>query len=153
MSTGLSTEVSAAAPATAAPALSTLHHVGITVTDLARSVTWYQEMLGMVVLMEERYPGGRTVVLMRPGTGVDIGLDEHDANEGEPFACHRTGLDHISLSVPTRAELDEWHAWLTSRGIPCSDVRDITEPFPFSLFSFTDPDGVALELIHAPVPA
>lgn len=140
-------------PATAAPAIGDLHHVGITVTNLARSVAWYQEVLGMELLMEELHAGGRTVVLWRPGTGVDIGLDEHHANEGEPFACHRTGLDHVSMSVPTRGGLDTWHAWLTGRGVPCSAVRDVTEPFPFALLSFTDPDGVALELIHAPAPA
>jgi glyoxylase I family protein len=135
---------------TTPPALATLHHVGITVTDLARSLAWYQEVLGMAPVMKERYPGGRTVVLVRPGTPVDIGLDEHEANEGERFAPHRTGLDHVSISVPTRAELDTWHAHLTSRGVECSEVRDVTEPMPFALLTFTDPDGVALELIHMP---
>jgi glyoxylase I family protein len=135
---------------TAMPTIAALHHVGITVTDLARSVAWYGEMLGMMPVMEERRPGGRTVVLMRPGTTVDIGFDEHEANQGEPFGCHRTGLDHLSLAVANRTELDAWHEWLTGRDVECSDVRDITEPVPFALFTFTDPDGVALELIYAP---
>src|SRR5690348_8538869 len=106
LTTGPATDAAAAATsdpnAVPAPALGAIHHVGITVTDLARSVAWYRRVLGMVVA-EERYPGGRTVVLIRPGTAVDIGLDDHDANEGERFAPHRTGLDHVSLAVPSRA--------------------------------------------------
>lgn len=130
------------------PALAALHHIGITVTDLERSVRWYGEMLGMVQWMEERYPGGRTAGLMRPGTHVHLGLDAHERNAGEPFAPHRTGLDHLALSTTSRDELDAWHAYLVERGVDCSEVRDVLEPAPFALFTFTDPDGVAIEIIH-----
>jgi glyoxylase I family protein len=151
MDTTLAPDTAPSADAgTTPPDVTTLHHVGITVTDLARSVAWYREVLGMVPVMEERYAGGRTVVLVRPGTAVDIGLDEHEANEGERFAPHRTGLDHVSIAVPSRAELDVWHAHLTARGVECGAVRDVTEPIRFALLTFTDPDGVALELIHIP---
>jgi glyoxylase I family protein len=135
------------------PALAGLHHVGITVTNLERSVRWYGEMLGLVQVMEEFYPGGRVVVMIRPGTAVDIGLDSHERNEGEPFAPHRTGLDHLALSATTRAELDAWHAYLTAKGVECSAIEDITEPLVFSLFSFKDPDGVALEIFYQEVQA
>jgi glyoxylase I family protein len=37
--------------------------------------------------------------------------------------------------------------------VECSAVRDVTEPMPFALLTFTDPDGVAFELIHVPAPA
>ncbi|MBO0874941.1 MAG: VOC family protein [Pseudonocardia sp.] len=130
------------------PALTGLHHVGITVTNLERSVQWYGEMLGLVQVMEEVYPGGRVVVMVRPGTAVDIGLDSHDRNEGEPFAPHRTGLDHLALGTTTRAELDAWHAYLNAKGVECGEIKDITEPLAFSLFSFTDPDGVAIEIFY-----
>jgi glyoxylase I family protein len=137
-----------AATAISVPMLAGLHHVGITVTDLDRSVRWYSEMLGLVKVMEHFYPGGRVVVMVRPGTAVDIGLDHHERNEGEPFAPHRTGLDHLALGTTTRDELDIWHAYLTARGVECSEIKDITEPLAFSLFSFTDPDGVALEIFY-----
>ena len=125
-----------------------MHHVGITVTDLERSLQWYGEMLGCVPVFEETHPGGRVVVMIRPGTAVDIGLDYHERNEGEAFAPHRTGLDHLALGTTTRAELDAWRSHLTARGVECSDIKDVTEPFAFSLFSFTDPDGVALEIFY-----
>lgn len=61
-----------------------LHHVGITVTHIERSLRWYGEMSGMVQWGEEHYPGGRTALLMRPGTHLHLGLDVYEANEGEP---------------------------------------------------------------------
>jgi glyoxylase I family protein len=140
--------VTATATADPIPSLAGLHHVGITVTDLERSVRWYEEMLGLVQVMEEVYPGGRVVVMVRPGTAIDIGLDSHERNEGEPFAPHRTGLDHLALGTTTRAELDAWYAYLTAKGVECGDIKDVTEPLAFSLFSFTDPDGVALEIFY-----
>jgi glyoxylase I family protein len=133
---------------TGPPALAGLHHIGITVTDLARSVRWYAEMLGLVQWMEETYPGGRTACLMRPGTSVHIGLDAHDANAGEPFAPHRTGLDHLALTAASRGELEAWHAYLSGKGVACGGIKAVLEPFAYELFTFADPDGVALEIIH-----
>lgn len=130
-----------------APPLAGLHHVGITVTDLDRSLRWYAEMLGMVQWMTEEYPGGRTAGLVRPGTTVHLGLDAHDRNGGEGFAPHRTGMDHLAFAIASRSELGAWHDHLTGRGVACSAVRDYPDPVPHALFTFTDPDGVALEMI------
>jgi glyoxylase I family protein len=131
------------------PPLAALHHIGISVTDQERSVRWYREMLGMVQWGEERYPGGRTALLMRPGTHVHLGLDFHETNQGELFAPHRTGLDHLAFMITTRGELEAWHTHLSERGVECSDVRDVViETVSASLFTFVDPDGVALEMIH-----
>lgn len=139
---------SAPSATTEPPALAALHHIGITVTDQKRSIEWYREMLGMVQWGEERYPGGCTALLMRPGTHVHLGLDTHEANEGESFAPHRTGLDHIAFMIVGRAELEAWHLHLTGRGVECSDVRDVAiGSVSATLFTFTDPDGVALEMI------
>ena len=63
---------------------------------------------------------------MRPGTHLHLGLDVHEANESEPFAPHRTGMDHLCLAVTSRSALVDWHEHLTARGVDCSDVRDVT---------------------------
>jgi glyoxylase I family protein len=146
--TDATTATAAGSTAAGPPALTAIHHVGITVTDLARSVAWYAEVLGMVQWGEETYPGGRTALLVRPGTHVHVGLDAHEANEGERFAPHRTGLDHLSLMVASRDELVAWRAWLGAHDVPCGEVADVAiEGLAASLLSFRDPDGVALELI------
>ena len=92
------------------PPVSSIHHIGITVCDVAASEAWYARVLGFERLMLGPHNGGTgyTVLIHRPGTTVDIGLDHHDANEGESFAEHRTGLDHLSISVARRDDLDDY---------------------------------------------
>ena len=87
---------------------------------------------------------------MRPGTHVHIGLDAHEANEGEAFGPHRTGLDHLALTVDTREEMNAWQAHLDALDVPYDPVRDLDDPAPCALIAFRDPDGIALELIHMP---
>jgi len=144
-----STTTDSTTTAAAPPELAALHHVGITVTDQARSVAWYGEMLGMVQWGEERYPGGSAALMMRPGTHVHLGLDAHEANEGERFGPHRTGLDHLAFMVVSREELDAWQTHLSTRGVECGAVQDVViEGLSVSLLQFRDPDGVALEMIY-----
>lgn len=132
---------------TTPPALTALHHVGITVTDVERSLTWYESKLGMVQWMKETWDGGWTACLVRPGTHLHLGLDTHERNEGEPFAPHRTGLDHISFATTSREEVHAWHAHLTAEGVACGAITEGIDPAPHALFTFADPDGVALEII------
>lgn len=132
-----------------APAgLSAVHHIGLTVTDIERSRRWYADVLGMVEWMQEEYPGGRTVGMMRPGSAVFIGLDAHERNAAEGFAPHRTGLDHLAFTVDTRAELEAWHRHLQAHGVDCSEIREFElEGVSAAVCTFTDPDGIALELM------
>lgn len=141
------TEASSPPPETPV-GLGAIHHVGITVSDLERSVRWYERSLGMVRWMNETFPGGRTAGLMRPGTMLYLGITQHDEHHGEVFTPYRTGLDHLTFAASTREELKEWHSHLLGAGVECSGLREYTEPLPFALFTFSDPDGVALEVMH-----
>ncbi len=131
------------------PAVSGIHHVGLTVSDVEASEAWYGRVLGFERLILEPHNGGTgfTVLIHRPGTTVDIGLDHHDANEGETFAEHRTGLDHLSINVARREDLDEWVAHLDRLEVAHGQITDRTEPFRFSTLVFRDPDNIQLELI------
>lgn len=133
----------------ALPRLTGIHHVGITVTDIDRSLAWYREMLGMVKFADEQYPGGYAALVTRPGSQVHLGLGTHQRNDRERFAPYRTGMDHLALEVSSRDEPGTWHTYLTGKGVRCSEIKSLTEPFPFALFSFEDPDGTALELFTA----
>ena len=135
-----------------APALTTIHHFSPTVTDVEASTEWYRTVLGM-----ERMPapfphhgdeeGGFAVVLMNPA-GFVIGLHHHEANPGTAFHESRTGLDHVAFGVTARADLDTWASWLDECGVTHSGVVDATDPIPYSVVVFRDPDGIQLELIH-----
>lgn len=133
------------------PALGRFHHVGLTVNDSEVSEAWYCQVLGLERLgVETHYRGsGYTVLLHRPGGHLHIGLDHHSAHQGERFKEHRTGLDHVSIHVAERRDLDLWAAHLDGLAVARAGITDVTEPFPYATLVFRDPDNIQLELIWA----
>jgi glyoxylase I family protein len=129
------------------PTISSIHHVSITVTDIERSVPWYSQVLELEKLMEEQHPdgGGYAIVLGKPDWSMCVGLHVHDANGAELFSEVRTGLDHVSFLVPSRAELEAWETRLTELGVEHSPINDETEGF--GVLVFRDPDNIQLELM------
>jgi glyoxylase I family protein len=142
------TLATAAPPAVAAaPQIKAFSHIDLTVTNVEASVAWYQRVFGLSHVMHETHPGGFAEVLVEPRSHVFIGLSQHRANPGEGFVEHRTGLDHVSFLVPEREELEAWQAHFERLGVSHSPITDVTEPFPYSVLVFRDPDNIQLELI------
>lgn len=129
------------------PSIRGVHHVSLTVTDVETSRAWYQRVFGFETVMEFQHGNGTVTVLREPRSGVGVGLNAHDGHAGEHFDERRTGLDHLSFQVGSRAELEEWEDKLGQLGVERSPITDVTEPFPFSVLVFRDPDGIQLELI------
>ncbi len=134
---------------TAAPGVTGYHHLGLTVCDVDRSEEWYGQVFGFQrAFVEPHHEGtGYAVVMNIPGTPVFMGLDKHDAHQGERFEEHRTGLDHLAFSVARREDLDTWVERLDGLGVAHSPITDVTEPFPAATLCFRDPDNIALELM------
>ena len=128
------------------PKMTSIHHIAITVTDLERSVPWYQETLGLTTLTEDRHPAGdgNYVLLADPTFTVLVGLHVHPTNGSERFAEARTGLDHVGFAVADHAELEAWERRLTDLGVDHSPVDDVPG---YSVVVFRDPDNVQLEFI------
>ena len=121
-----------------------VHHFALTVTDLARSTEWYQRVLALEVLREVEVAGVAFVTLRSPSDGLILSLYQHPANRKERFAETRTGLDHISFGVSSRAELSEWAQRLSDNGVDHSPVAE--DPFG-AVLVFRDPDNIQLELV------
>jgi len=126
--------------------ITAIHHISLTVSEIDRSVTWYTDVLGLTKLMEEQHPDGSgyAVVLGKPDWSMCVGLHVHDTNKGEAFAETRTGLDHVSFLVASRAELDAWTDRLSDLGVVHSPVSDQEG---YSVLVFRDPDNIQLELV------
>ena len=126
------------------PETTGINHVGITVTDLGRSVPWYCETLGLTQLFEAPHPEdeGKVVVCGKPDFSMAIGLHEHPANESELFSEARTGLDHVGFMVANRDELRAWEARLTELGVDHSGFNDQDM---YAVVVFRDPDNIQLE--------
>jgi glyoxylase I family protein len=133
------------------PELSGFSHVGLSVTDVDRSAQWYADVLGFQLLMPTDAPGFRRVLMAHPGSGMLLGLTQHDASSGAAFSEAATGLDHFSFAVADRAALDGWAAHLAEKGASFSPVND---QFYGSALVVRDPDNIQLELfVRAVVPA
>jgi catechol 2,3-dioxygenase-like lactoylglutathione lyase family enzyme len=148
----LTREAALAEPGTA-PVVTGYHHFSPTVSDVEASAQWYERVFGMtrVPVAFPHYGGeksGYAVVLMEPRSGIAIGLHHHDGNPGQPFDESCTGLDHMSFAVAARADLDTWAGWLDSIGVANSGVVDTSDPVPYSVVVFRDPDNIQLELIY-----
>lgn len=132
----------------ATPTTTGYHHLGLTVRNVELSEEWYGKVFGFQRAFVEPHHGGTgyAVVMTIPGTSIFMGLDKHDAHQGERFEEHRTGLDHLSLGVASRDDMDRWVEHLDALGVEHSTINDITEPFPAATICFRDPDHIALEL-------
>jgi glyoxylase I family protein len=129
------------------PSIAGVHHFSLTVTDLAKSVSWYGELFGLSPMLDETHAGGRAVVLFDPERHVYVGLHGHERNDGTAFDETRTGLDHVSFAVRDRAELVEWQERLATYGVPQSPIADLDYG---SILVFRDPDNIQLELAAPP---
>ncbi|MCP4165008.1 MAG: hypothetical protein GY759_03820 [Chloroflexi bacterium] len=121
-----------------------IHHLGITVSDLERSIAFYADLLGF----EQVADLGRRVVMHNGSLLLAIGLspdEEYDAS-GDRFDENRVGLDHLSFAVANLAELEAAANTLDDRGITRGEIRDLTGVFGIYVVAFRDPDNIQLEL-------
>lgn len=126
----------------------------LTVTDLRRSVAWYQQLLTMTIRREYEPLDGRQrdCCLVEPHSGLEICLVEYRDGPRDPFDEFRPGLDHLEFFVENREDLDAWVERLDTLGIPHSGVK---EPYytPNAILTFRDPDNIQLEFFWRAPPA
>jgi catechol-2,3-dioxygenase len=128
------------------PDFPAITHVALTVSDLDRSVPWYQALFGSKPVLDEDTGPFRHVVWMVGGTLV--GLHQFpDLVSTEAFNERRPGLDHLAFACANRAELAEWESQLNNLGITHGGIIDA--PYGSGL-SFRDPDNIALEFFAPP---
>lgn len=131
-----------------------LHHMRLTVTDVERSRLFYQNVLGFEVAVESlgdpadpdvrsdpaQLYGG--VVLQK--NGMLFGL--RPVADGEDrFDSERVGLDHLSFTVRSTDDLKSAVGRLDEAGVEHGDIIEI-HALGIAILSFSDPDGVHLEL-------
>lgn len=120
-------------------------HVALTVSDLARSVPWYERLFSAKPVLDEDTGPFRHVVWTLGSTLV--GLHEFPDRRPEPFDERRLGLDHLSFACTERGELEQWVQRLDDLGIAHGGIVDAGYG---SGLSFRDPDGIALEFFAPP---
>jgi glyoxylase I family protein len=130
-----------------------IHHLRLTVTDVARSRQFYTSLLGFEVAVESPPPGDPAAaevfkilfggcVMIRGN--LLMGLRPM-APESDRFDPDRVGLDHLSFSVPSRADLEQAIQLFDEHGVTHGEITTLPS-FGIDVLSFEDPDGMQLEL-------
>jgi glyoxylase I family protein len=114
-------------------------HLAVTVSDLDRSIGWYENLFGAAPLLVEDESTYRFAVWLEPTFALH---QHHRGTDGPPFDEHRVGLDHIAFGCASRDELDAWLVRLDELGIPHGTIIDA---FYGSGLAFRDPDNIQLE--------
>jgi catechol 2,3-dioxygenase-like lactoylglutathione lyase family enzyme len=126
-------------------ALSGVHHLALTVTNVPRARDFYSKILGFQVLMEL----GPKVIMANGSTILAINL-AYDATQAPPndrFTENRAGLDHVSFGVASRADLEAAVQTFDQNNVPHGEINDLGHAgLPIYVLAFRDPDNIQLEL-------
>ena len=115
-------------------------HVHLKVADLDRALAFYRDVLGFE--LTQRY-GSQAAFLSAGGYHHHIGLNTWESLGGSPPHRGSTGLYHVAIVYPARAELANALRRLTEAGIPLDDASDHGVSEALYLH---DPDGNGVEL-------
>ncbi len=122
-----------------------VNHLALTVTDLKRAREFYTGLLGFQTIMEL----GPTRVMLGNGSAVvalSLPPDPKRALRSDRFDENRVGLDHLSFSVASRADLERAARLFDERGVPHGEIEDTGAAMRLYMMSFRDPDNTQLEL-------
>jgi len=145
----------------AAPGLTGLSHLGITVSNIAATQEFWTQVMGFGTLIE----GDDFCMLFEPSAKLAIGFTNNQGQAVGPFDERRVGLDHLGLAVADLATLTAWEQRLTECGVPHSPITAsdaghhlnlrAPENFPVELFVLTQQGAAELGLPtdQAPVAA
>ena len=115
-------------------------HIHLKVSDLERALAFYRDTLGFE--LTQRY-GSQAAFLSAGDYHHHIGLNTWESSGGSPPPPGTTGLYHLAILYPTRAELADALRRLVEAGIPLEGASDhgVSE----ALY-LRDPDGNGVEL-------
>jgi glyoxylase I family protein len=129
-----------------------IHHVDLTVSDMARSRTFYEPVM--------RYLGyelaGETPseVLFSPADGcTNTSVRLYAAkpgSRGKPHDRYAPGLHHLAFDAESREDVDGLHLLLRELNAEILDPPGIYYPPGYYALFFADPDALKLELAFTP---
>jgi catechol 2,3-dioxygenase-like lactoylglutathione lyase family enzyme len=129
----------------------TMHHLDLTVRDLAASAPFYERVLGFLGYRCVRNQPDGIDWDLQTGLGTcSIGLKP--ARSPGMHDRYSVGLHHFAWQAASRSDVDALHRLLLEAGVP---ILDAPAEYPaygagyYALF-FADPDGMKLEFVHCP---
>jgi glyoxylase I family protein len=130
-----------------------IHHLRLTVTDVARSRDFYTRLLGFEVAADSPPAGTAEAEAAYPVLWGGTVLVKGDlllglrpvAPAGDRFDEDRVGLDHLSFRVSDMAALAAAQRLLDANGVTRGEVRELAG-FGIAVLPFRDPDNIQVEI-------
>ena len=122
------------------PAQTRIGHVHLKVSDLDKSIKFYNGLLGFEVTMMY---GNQAAFLSAGGYHHHIGLNTWHSKNREPAPTNSTGLYHVAIVYPNRKDLAAILSRIIQAKYPLGGASDhgVSEALYLN-----DPDGNGLEL-------
>ena len=126
-------------------------HVGVSVTDMERSLKWYKEVLGFDTVLKDFYapPLGARLVFIRHSSGFEIELFQYDApklmsdeRRTPNTDLQTTGTKHLAVQT------DDMQAFKARYVALGDDIAHEVTMDGESVMFIRDPDGVLFEIIE-----
>ena len=128
-------------------------HIRLNVTDITRSKTFYDQVFGWPIAVDASTEAGQSGVresptkfyggvIYRTPSGALFGLRPVGTQRFNP---EHTGLDHLTFMVASRGDLVQASRTFDETGVEDGEVMDLPNA-GIAILSFSDPDGVQLEL-------
>mgnify|MGYP002622675253 CR=1 FL=1 len=122
------------------PAGTDIGHVHLKVADIDRALAFYQGVLGFEVMARM---GMQAAFIAAGGYHHHIGLNTWESRGGSPPPRGSTGLYHVAIRYPTRADLARAVQRVIDAGVPLDGASDHAVSEAVYL---RDPDQNGIEL-------
>jgi glyoxylase I family protein len=121
-----------------------VHHISLRSTNMSRSRTFYSELLGFPVILENP----EMFIFLAGGTAISVRAPADQTAPSDAFNPFRVGLDHIALACGDKAELHRVAKALTESGVNHTGVK-MDPTLQKDYLAFKDPDGIQWEFYMA----
>ena len=129
-----------------------VHHIDLTVMDLARSGSFYDQVLGFLGYQRTRNDAVGSNWELRDDGRLICEVDIRAARSDRAHDRYTAGLHHLAWHAESRADVDRLHERLLAM-----DARILDAPADYPQYGagyyavfFADPDGLKLEFVHWP---
>jgi glyoxylase I family protein len=126
-----------------------MHHLDLTVGDIARSKPFYELVLRFLGYRCVKDTAALVVWDLALADGV-CGLAIRAAERERDHDRYTVGLHHFAWNADSRQDVDRLHAKLVAAGVTILDAPAAYPQYGAGYYAvfFADPDGLKLEYVH-----
>jgi len=143
--------------------IKSIHHTGISVSNMENSLKFYRDLIGMKVVKDVMVSGkeigevnnldeARVRIVILELNGVQIELLEFLSPRGKPLAKKIRSYDHAITHIAFEVDnIDETYNQWVAKGISFNSPPRAMRGGKGNTCAFLyDPDGIALEILQRP---